>query len=202
MYCKIATNRASYHKPKQISHVAKIPHISNNIFLVGPMGVGKTTIGKQLSSILNLTFKDSDLEIEEKTGASIPLIFEIEGEAGFRKREREAISELVTEKEIILSTGGGVVLDSDNRSDLKKHGIVIYLHASVEDLMERTAHSHNRPLLKVGNITQRRIRVETIYLERHDLYKDVADVMIETGRKTIRQVVRLALKSLEKFENT
>jgi shikimate kinase len=163
------------------------------------MGVGKTTIGCQLSEILGLTFKDSDREIEERTGATIPLIFEVEGEDGFRKREKAIIAELTAQNKIILSTGGGAVLDPENRALLKNRGFVIYLQASVEDLLLRTAHSHHRPLLKTANPRE---RLEKLLQERHPLYKEVANVTIRTGQRTIHQVVRTALRRLRPLEHT
>ena len=161
------------------------------------MGVGKTTIGRYLASELQMIFKDSDREIEERTGASIPLIFELEGESGFRKRERAMIAELTQEKKLILATGGGVVLDDENRMCLKATGYVIYLHASVEQLLERTAHSHNRPLLKTENPRQ---RLEQILNERELIYKEVADATVNTGGRTVRQVVKQVLRRLEQLE--
>jgi shikimate kinase len=168
--------------------------LSSNIFLVGPMGVGKTTIGRQLASRLNLTFKDSDREIEEQTGASISLIFEIEGEPGFRKREQAMIAKLTAQENIILSTGGGAVLDERNRTHLKNRGCVIYLQASVAELLNRTAYSRNRPLLLANNPS---IQLEKIMNERHSLYEEVADVTINTDKHPIRQVVKLVLKQLQ-----
>lgn len=168
-----------------------------NIFLVGPMGVGKTTIAHHLADILNFTFIDSDHEIEKRTGVTIPRIFEYEGEAGFRQRERAMIAELTILDKIVLSTGGGVVLNADNRMHLQSRGYVIYLSASVNDLLKRTAHSHNRPLLQTSN---RREKLETLLSERHPLYTKAADVTIETGKRSIRQVIRAVVKHLQKIE--
>jgi shikimate kinase len=170
-----------------------MPTISTNIFLVGPMGVGKTTIGHLLGKILHLTFKDSDHEIEERSGASISLIFELEGEAGFRKREKAMIAELTALNNIVLSTGGGAVLDPDNRTHLKSRGFVVYLQASVEELLKRTAHSRHRPLLQTENPRE---RLENLMKIRHPLYKEVADVTIRTEHRTVHQVVRTVLKQL------
>lgn len=170
---------------------------SSNIFLIGPMGVGKTTIGRQLAARLHLTFQDSDHEIEKQTGVSIPLIFEIEGESGFRKRERAMIAKLTAQQHIILSTGGGAVLDVQNRTHLKNRGCVIYLHASIAELLDRTAYSRNRPLLQTDNPGA---QLEKIMCERHPLYKEVADMTINTDKCTIRQVVKMVLKQWQVLE--
>jgi len=161
------------------------------------MGVGKSTIGRQLALIFNMNFKDSDKEIEERTGASISLIFEIEGEVGFRKREKAIVAELVEIPHLILATGGGVILDKDNRQRLKINGHVIYLRASVDDLLIRTAHSCNRPLLKTDNPRQ---RLETIFQQREPLYQEVADAIVETGPFTVTQVVKKVIKQIKKLE--
>ncbi len=165
-----------------------------NIFLIGPMGVGKTTIGHLLAKALYMTFIDSDQEIEKRASVSIPLIFEHEGEAGFRQRERAAIADLTTHHDVILSTGGGVVLDINNRKHLQNRGYVIYLHASVDELLERTAQNNNRPLLQTENPRE---RLETILNERHPLYTAVADATIETGQRNIRQVLKAIITHLQ-----
>jgi shikimate kinase len=161
--------------------------MKQNIFLIGPMGVGKTTIGRQLAATLKREFKDSDREIEERTGASIPLIFELEGEAGFRKREREIIDELTRLPAIVLATGGGVVLDPDNRDCLRRRGHVVYLHAPIDELLRRTSQNRNRPLLQTADP---RKRLEDILEQRNPLYRGMADCVVETGRASIRQVVK------------
>jgi shikimate kinase len=167
-----------------------------NIFLVGPMGVGKSTIGRQVAETLAMTFLDSDKEIEERTGVDIPWIFEYEGEAGFRKREQAIIDELTARSGVVLSTGGGAVLSQENRRCLQERGHVIYLHASVEDLLERTAHSRNRPLLRTENPQE---KLEQLLKERHPLYQEVAEITIDTGHRTIRQVVKAVLKHLQQL---
>jgi shikimate kinase len=164
-----------------------------NIFLIGPMGVGKSTIGRHLAEILHQDFIDSDHEIEIRTGVIIPLIFEYEGEIGFRKREQEIIIDVTNLKNIILSTGGGVVLNPVNRRLLKNRGYVIYLHADVDDLLKRTANNDNRPLLKTGNP---RAKLEALLKQRHHLYTQVADVTIKTGKKNIQEVVTAVLNHL------
>ncbi|OQW94379.1 MAG: shikimate kinase I [Beggiatoa sp. IS2] len=172
--------------------------IPTNIFLVGPMGVGKTTIGRQLAFILKMTFKDSDQEIEERTGVTIPLIFELEGEAGFRKREQKVIAELTAEQKVVLSTGGGVVLDATNRAHLRSRGYVVYLYATTDELLSRTTHCRNRPLLQTENPRE---RLERILNERQPLYLEVADATIDTGQRTIRQVVRTVLRHIQKCDS-
>ncbi|HIP52509.1 MAG TPA: shikimate kinase, partial [Chromatiales bacterium] len=122
-----------------------------NIFLIGPMGAGKTTIGRQLASAIGMAFKDSDQEIQQRTGVDIPTIFEFEGEAGFRKRERAVIDELTQAEGVVLATGGGVVLDEENRRNLASRGIVIYLYCSPEQQYQRTVRDKNRPLLQTEN---------------------------------------------------
>ncbi|MEJ2567017.1 MAG: shikimate kinase [Gammaproteobacteria bacterium] len=124
---------------------------SDNIFLVGLMGAGKSTIGRHLAKSLGMEFVDSDHELERRTGASIPLIFDVEGEAGFRQREKKLIDELTQRNRIVLATGGGVVLDPDNRAWLRERGRVIYLYATVEQLLTRTAKDRNRPLLQTAD---------------------------------------------------
>lgn len=164
-----------------------------SVFLVGPMGVGKTTIGRQLADVLGREFKDSDREIEERTGATIPLIFELEGESGFRKRECEMINELTQVSNLILATGGGVVLNQDNRNCLRERGTVIYLQASVDQLVKRTSRSKHRPLLQTANP---RAKIEQLLKERTPLYESVADLIVETGRRSVKSVLKEILKRL------
>lgn len=147
------------------------------IFLVGPMGAGKTTIGRQLARALDLTFVDSDREIEQRSGVDIPTIFDFEGEAGFRRRERVMIDALTQRDGVVLATGGGVVLDPDNRRDLSSRGTVIYLETSVDEQLRRTRHDRNRPLLQ-GN--DRRATLERLEAERAPLYREIADLVVAT----------------------
>jgi len=168
--------------------------MSGSFFLVGPMGAGKSTIGRQLARSLNLVFVDSDREIETRTGVDIPLIFELEGETGFRKREREMIDELTRHPGIVLATGGGAVLAPLNRQNLASRGQVIYLHASVEQQLKRTAHDHNRPLLQTENP---KLKLQELMETRDPLYREIADLIVETDDRKVRDVVQQLVKSIE-----
>jgi shikimate kinase len=160
---------------------------SDNIFLVGLMGAGKTTVGRQLAKQLDKTFIDSDQEIEARTGVRIPVIFEIEGEAGFRKREESAIELLTAQSNIVLGTGGGAVLSEKNRKLLKSRGMVIYLRGNPEQLYERTRHDKNRPLLQTEDPLA---RLRSLYLQRDPLYLEVADLVVDTGRQSVSSLTR------------
>jgi len=168
-------------------------NIPGSLFLVGPMGAGKSTIGRQLSLRLGMSFLDSDHEIEARTGVDIPLIFELEGEAGFRKREQSVIDELTQLPGIVLATGGGAVLDSANRRNLDKRGRVIYLHATVNQQLKRTRRDRNRPLLQTGDP---RAKLEELMAIRDPLYREIADRIIETDGKRVRDVVRQIIQAL------
>ncbi len=158
-----------------------------SFFLVGPMGAGKSTIGRKLARALDLRFIDSDREIEARTGVDIPLVFELEGESGFRKREQEVIDELSGTPGIVLATGGGAVLDPQNRKHLASRGTVIYLQTSVDQQLQRTAHDRNRPLLQTDNPRE---KLEQLLAERDPLYREVADFIIETDGCKVRDVVQ------------
>jgi len=158
------------------------------------MGAGKTTIGRSLAKKLHKHFIDSDHEIEARTGASIPLIFEIEGEASFRQREAEVIRDLTARSDIVLATGGGAILKAENREYLKKRGTVIYLRASVGSILQRTSHDKNRPLLQTADPRQ---RIEELAREREPYYLDVADFVIETGRPNVQSLVQAIVAHLE-----
>jgi shikimate kinase len=168
--------------------------MARNIILVGPMGAGKTTIGKQLAQQLGRDFYDSDREIEKLTGVNIPLIFELEGEDGFRKREKNVLMELTQQQNTVLATGGGAVLDPENRNILSKNGFVIYLSAPLSQLFKRTAKDRNRPLLHTQNP---RKKLEEIITSRDPLYREVADIVIETDDKPVRYVVKNLLMTLK-----
>ena len=164
-----------------------------NIILVGPMGSGKTTIGRQLAKQLHRNFFDSDHEIENKTGANIPLIFELEGEEGFRKRETAMLDFLTNKDSIILATGGGAVLSSENREMLKLRGRIIYLSATIEQLWERTRLDKNRPLLQTENP---RDKISALLEQRDPLYREVADIIIDTGSGNVKSTITQILTSL------
>ncbi|MDH5518147.1 MAG: shikimate kinase AroK [Gammaproteobacteria bacterium] len=159
---------------------------STNIFLIGPMGAGKTTVGRVLAQKLSLTFIDSDHEIENHTGVDIPLIFEKEGEQGFRKREAEIIDELTSKHNIVLATGGGAVIREDNRQHLINRGLVIYLQADIKHLLRRTRKDRNRPLLQ-GTDPEKKLR--QIMQEREAFYLQTADHVIDTGKHSVQAII-------------
>lgn len=152
-----------------------------NIFFIGLMGAGKTTIGRLLAKQMGKVFYDSDHEIERKTGVKIPLIFELEGEAGFRKREAAVIEELCQLDNIVMATGGGAVLAPENREFLRNNGHVIYLRANVHDLWQRTRNDKTRPLLQGGDIKP---KLEKLYIERDPIYTELASCIVDTGSQS------------------
>ena len=159
---------------------------SSNVYLVGPMGAGKTTIGRLLASELGLTFKDTDKEIEEATGADIPWIFDVEGEDGFRQREAKIVDKLTQQTSTLLATGGGVVLREENRRHLAARGMVVYLQASVAQQVSRTAKDRNRPLLQNDDPEA----VLSALMEARDpLYREIADLIVTTDQRHPRSVV-------------
>jgi shikimate kinase len=165
-----------------------------NIFLVGMMGAGKTSVGRALAKRLNKIFYDSDHVIEERTGVKIPLIFEIEGEPGFRHRESAVLDELTALDDVVLATGGGAVLAQENRDRLRTRGTVVYLRASVKDLLNRTRHDKNRPLLQTADP---RARLNELYEMRDPLYREAAHVTIDTGSQSLTTLVNRLHQVLE-----
>jgi shikimate kinase len=155
----------------------------SNIFLVGPMGAGKTTVGRRLAELRGMQFADSDHEVEQRTGVDIAFIFEKEGEAGFRRREKQVIAELTAGHNLVLATGGGAVLDADNRHHLSARGFVVYLRATIDHQLRRTGHSDNRPLLQTGD---RREVLEQLFALRDPLYREVADLVIDADGRNAR----------------
>jgi shikimate kinase len=170
--------------------------VPNNIFLVGPMGAGKSTVGRQLAKTLNMEFVDCDREIEDRTGVTIAVIFELEGEEGFRKRECAMIEQLTERDGIVLATGGGAVLDEENRSRLRTRGFAIYLNAPIELLLERTARDKQRPLLQTDDP---RAKLTALAAEREPLYQQVADMVVKTDRRTARHVVKEIVRRLSEL---
>ena len=168
--------------------------VIKNIILIGPMGAGKTTIGRQIAKLYNYEFFDSDRVIEERTGASIPLIFELEGEKGFRRRERDVIADLCQKNHIVLATGGGAVLKEQNQQAIKNSGTVVYLCAGIDDLLERTAKDKNRPLLQTDDP---RGKLLSILEEREPLYRQLADIILETNNMTVYAAVKELDKRLK-----
>lgn len=175
-----------------------VMQMTGNIFFVGLMGAGKTTVGKLLAKRLGKTFYDSDHEIESRTGVNIPVIFELEGEAGFRKRETMAIEELTAMHDIVLATGGGAVLSKQNRENLSQHGTVIYLRATVTELWHRTKNDKNRPLLQTDDP---RAKLEKLYTERDPVYREIADIIIDTGDQSVGSIVQHLEETLNKHAN-
>lgn len=159
------------------------------------MGAGKSTVGKRLADVRGVAFVDSDIEIEMRTGVDIPFIFEKEGEAGFRRRERAVIAELTQRQGIVLATGGGAILDPDNRLWLAARGFVVYLHASLDQQVHRTARAENRPLLNASE--DRRETLRRLFEIRDPLYREVADLVVQTDGRNARTLVREIEQHLE-----
>jgi shikimate kinase len=170
--------------------------VPNNIFLIGPMGAGKSTVGRQLAKALNKEFVDCDREIEERTGVTIAIIFEVEGEEGFRKRERAMVEQLTERDGIVLATGGGVVLDEENRSRLRTRGFAIFLDAPIDLLLERTARDRQRPLLQTDDP---KAKLTDLANEREPLYRQVADMVVKTDRRTARHVVKEIIRRISQL---
>lgn len=164
-----------------------------NVFLVGPMGAGKSTIGRLLAKELKYPFKDSDREIEARTGADIPWIFDVEGEEGFRQREEAMIAELVLESGIVLATGGGVVMREANRQALAANGLVVYLRTSVDQQLQRTSKDRQRPLLL--NADPERV-LRDLMAKRDPLYREIADIIIDTDQRGPKVVVNTIVARL------
>ena len=169
---------------------------SGSIFLVGPMGVGKSTIGRALAELLGLEFADSDREIETSTGADIPWIFDVEGESGFRLREIRMIERLSAKQNVVLATGGGAVLAAENRACLNSRGVVVYLRASIAQQLERTSRARNRPLLQTDDPES---KIRQLMAIRDPLYLEVADIIVDTNRRNPKSASREISKQLDRM---
>ena len=173
--------------------------VPGNLFLVGLMGAGKTSVGRLLAKRFNKTFYDCDQEIERRTGVKIPVIFDIEGEARFRVRESAVLLELAALHDIVLATGGGAVVREENRRVLAQNGTVVYLRAAPEDLWQRTRHDRSRPLLQTGD---RRAKLEQLFTQRDPLYQEVATLIVDTGKQSLRSLAQQIEQRLrEHFES-
>lgn len=165
-----------------------------NIFLIGPMGAGKTTVGKRLADQRGMAFIDSDQEVEGRCGVDIAYIFEKEGEAGFRRREKQVIADLTAQSNVVLATGGGAVVDPESRLCLGSRGFVVYLHATVDQQMQRTAHCQNRPLLQGPN---RREVLAALLEQRDPMYREIADLVLESDGNNARALVKEIMRHLD-----
>lgn len=167
----------------------------NNIILIGPMGSGKSTIGKQLSKHLNMTFFDSDLEIEKKTGVDINWIFDIEGEKGFRKREKKVIQEIIKKQKIILSTGGGSIESKEIREKIKKFGFVIYLKTNIKQQIIRTQYDKKRPILQKKELIKKKLK--NLSYKRNPIYEKIADLTICTDNYTSKTITNKIIQIIK-----
>lgn len=166
-----------------------------NIYLVGPMGAGKTTIGRRIAEIKGMSFVDSDHEVEKRTGVDISFIFDMEGEDGFRKREREMIAELSEQPNTVMATGGGAVLDASTRDLLSARGVVVYLETSLEQQLTRTRKANNRPILEGSDDIE--ATLAQLMEERDPLYRSIADIVVPTGDQQARRLAREIVEQLE-----
>jgi shikimate kinase len=169
-----------------------------SIFLIGPMGSGKTAVGRQLARLFHYTFHDSDADVEAKTGVDIAFIFEKEGETGFRLREREAIERLTRLESVVLATGGGAVIDPANRRALAERGVVIYLVTSVNQQIERTRHARHRPLLHGADPEQ---KLHELMARRAELYAEIADITITTDGRRVQLVAEQIQHELRRTQD-
>jgi shikimate kinase len=170
---------------------------SGNLILIGMMGSGKTTMGRALAKHLNKTFIDSDEEIQLRTGVTIPHIFDVEGEVGFRVREAQVIADLMQRDNMLLATGGGAILTEQTQSLLPQNGVVIYLRTQVHDLWQRTRNDKNRPLLQTGNPY---LKLTQLFEQRDPIYRQVADLIIPSGKQSVHSMMLSLISEVEKFK--
>lgn len=170
-----------------------------NIFLIGPMGSGKTAVGRHLARLFRFTFHDSDADIESKTGVDIAFIFEKEGEAGFRVREKESIERLTRMESIVLATGGGAVIEADNRRVLAERGVVVYLQTSIDQQLERTRHGRHRPLL---NGTDPEAKLKELMERRAALYAEIANLTVSTDGRRVQLVAEEIHHGLQRTQGS
>jgi shikimate kinase len=168
-----------------------------NVFLIGPMGSGKSAVGRHLTRLLRFSFHDSDADIEAKTGVDIAYIFDKEGEAGFRLREKESIERLTALDGVVLATGGGAVIDADNRRVLAERGTVVYLETSVDQQLERTRHGRHRPLLNDADPQE---KLKELMLRRAALYKEIADLTVSTNGRRVQIVAEEIYQALRRAQ--
>ena len=166
-----------------------------NIYLVGPMGAGKTTVGRRIAELKGMSFVDSDQEVEKRTGVDISFIFDMEGEAGFRKREREMIAELSEQPNTVMATGGGAVVEAATRDLLSARGVVVYLETTLEQQLARTRKTNNRPILAGSEDVE--ATLTRLMEERDPLYRSIADVVVATGDQQARRLAREIVEQLE-----
>jgi|TARA_B100001059_G_scaffold234770_1_gene278182 shikimate kinase len=172
-----------------------LPKLKNNIILIGPMGSGKTSIGKKLSKMMKFNFIDTDHLIEEKTGVDIPTIFEHEGESGFRKRENKILEDISNIENSVLGTGGGIIILEENRKIIKNMGFIVYLTASIKELVYRTEQDRNRPLIKDGDTKK---KIEEILKEREKIYENISNIKISTDNYDTVKLSKIIIKNYEK----
>ena len=191
-------NKATDALSSTLSYNVQMKKMNGNLILIGLMGAGRTTLGRQLASELQLDFYDSDQLICERTGVSIPTIFELEGEEGFRHREKTVINELVQLNNIIIATGGGTVLNAENRYKLQKNGHVIYLHAHPQILLSRIQNDRNRPLLQVEDPL---LKLQQLYVQRDPIYRETAHLIIEANDSCTTQTITRLFTLLHQTNN-
>jgi shikimate kinase len=172
-------------------------HLFTNVYLIGPMGSGKTTIGQRLAKKLGLEFLDNDHELERQTGASVNLIFDLEGEEGFRKRETAMLEKLTTRENILLATGGGSIIMPENRELLKQSGLVVYLRTSVGQQIQRLSRDRSRPLLQSGD---RKEKLARLAKERNTLYEELADITYPSRNRGLEAATQVLYDSIQSYQ--